>query len=78
MKRATRVVRPAARPFGWQTIFTGNEPTSMVWHGPPEGPPRPSHPAACHIHQQDWGVPVQLVPGAESRLTLMLHGVAPA
>lgn len=30
---------------------------------------------ACHIHQQDWGVPVRLVPGAEARLTLMLHGV---
>jgi thiol-disulfide isomerase/thioredoxin len=30
---------------------------------------------ACHIHQQDWGVPVRLVPGAESRLTLMLHGI---
>jgi thiol-disulfide isomerase/thioredoxin len=30
---------------------------------------------ACHIHQQDWGVPVRLVPGADSRLTLMLHGV---
>jgi thiol-disulfide isomerase/thioredoxin len=29
---------------------------------------------ACHVHQQDWGVPVRLVPGAESRLTLMLHG----
>ena len=31
---------------------------------------------ACHIHQQDWGVPVRLVDGAEARLTLMLHGVA--
>ena len=30
---------------------------------------------ACHIHQQDWGVPVRLVAGAEPRLTLMLHGV---
>ena len=33
---------------------------------------------ACHVHQQDWGVPVRLAPGAESRLTLMLHGVEPA
>ena len=33
---------------------------------------------ACHIHQQDWGVPVRLVAGAEPRLTLMLHGVEPA
>jgi hypothetical protein len=30
---------------------------------------------ACHIHQQDWGVPVRLVNGAEARLTLMLHGI---
>ena len=30
---------------------------------------------ACHIHQQDWGVPVRLVPGAEARLSLMLHAV---
>ena len=30
---------------------------------------------ACHVHQQDWGVPVRLVPGAEPRLTLMLHAV---
>jgi thiol-disulfide isomerase/thioredoxin len=30
---------------------------------------------ACHVHQQDWGVPVRLVPGAEPRLTLMLRGV---
>ena len=30
---------------------------------------------ACHVHQQDWGVPVRLVPGAERQLTLMLHTV---
>jgi len=28
---------------------------------------------ACHVHQQDWGVPVRLVSGAEPRLTLVLH-----
>jgi thiol-disulfide isomerase/thioredoxin len=27
---------------------------------------------ACHVHQQDWGVPIRLVEGAESQLTLML------
>jgi thiol-disulfide isomerase/thioredoxin len=31
---------------------------------------------ACHVHQQDWGVPVRLVDGAETRLTLMLRGVS--
>lgn len=30
---------------------------------------------ACHVHQQDWGVPVRLVPGAADRLTLVLHGL---
>ncbi|HEY3870495.1 MAG TPA: NHL domain-containing thioredoxin family protein [Actinocrinis sp.] len=29
---------------------------------------------ACHIHQQDWGIPVRLVPGAPSRLPLILRG----
>ncbi|MDX6234627.1 MAG: hypothetical protein QOH68_3742, partial [Nocardioidaceae bacterium] len=27
---------------------------------------------ACHVHQQDWGVPIRLVDGAETTLTLML------
>ncbi|MDX6255979.1 MAG: hypothetical protein QOJ11_2313 [Frankiales bacterium] len=30
--------------------------------------------AACHVHQQDWGIPVRLVEGAPSTLTLMLRG----
>jgi thiol-disulfide isomerase/thioredoxin len=32
--------------------------------------------AACHIHQQDWGVPVRVVPGGASRLELPLSGRA--
>ena len=31
------------------------------------------HPV-CHIHQQDWGVPIRLAEGAQARLTLMLGG----
>jgi thiol-disulfide isomerase/thioredoxin len=31
---------------------------------------------ACHVHQQDWGVPIRLVEGAEATLTLMLRGVS--
>jgi thiol-disulfide isomerase/thioredoxin len=31
---------------------------------------------ACHVHQQDWGVPIRLVDGAQPRLTLMLRAVA--
>ncbi len=30
---------------------------------------------ACHVHQQDWGVPVRLVPGAADRLPLVLAGL---
>lgn len=29
---------------------------------------------ACHVHQQDWGVPVRLVEGAPAELTLHLAG----
>ena len=29
---------------------------------------------ACHVHQQDWGVPVALAPSGESVLTLFLAG----
>ena len=30
--------------------------------------------AACHLHQQDWGVPVQISPAGARRLTLPLAG----
>ena len=29
----------------------------------------------CHVHQQDWGVPVRLVDGAAARLPLVLAGM---
>jgi thiol-disulfide isomerase/thioredoxin len=29
---------------------------------------------ACHLHQQDWGIPVRLVDGATDRLPLILRG----
>ncbi|NUS53112.1 MAG: redoxin domain-containing protein [Nocardioidaceae bacterium] len=32
--------------------------------------------AACYVHQQDWGVPVRVVPGADTRLVLPLGGPA--
>jgi thiol-disulfide isomerase/thioredoxin len=32
------------------------------------------HPA-CHVTQQDWGIPVRLVVGAPSELTLVLNGL---
>jgi thiol-disulfide isomerase/thioredoxin len=32
------------------------------------------HPA-CHITRQDWGVPIRIVPGARSRLPLVLRGM---
>jgi hypothetical protein len=30
---------------------------------------------ACHVHRQDWGVPIRLADGADAQLTLMLRGV---
>ncbi|MEW2575150.1 NHL domain-containing thioredoxin family protein [Streptomyces syringium] len=30
---------------------------------------------ACHMHQQDWGVPVRVVPGGAGRLPLVLAGL---
>jgi len=30
---------------------------------------------ACHVTQQDWGIPVRLVPGAPTELTLVLNGL---
>ena len=34
-----------------------------------------AHPA-CHITQQDWGIPVRLAGGAPDRLALVLRGPA--
>jgi thiol-disulfide isomerase/thioredoxin len=34
------------------------------------------HPA-CHVTQQDWGIPVVLVEGAPTELTLVLNGLSP-
>ncbi|TDC56599.1 redoxin domain-containing protein [Jiangella ureilytica] len=30
--------------------------------------------AACHIHQQDWGIPIRVVDGGTSRVELVLSG----
>jgi len=30
---------------------------------------------ACHVHQQDWGVPVRITPDGDSRLALVLAGI---
>ncbi|MFE0674429.1 NHL domain-containing thioredoxin family protein [Streptomyces sp. NPDC058867] len=32
---------------------------------------------ACHVHQQDWGVPVRVVAGGTGRLPLVLAGMDP-
>ncbi len=31
---------------------------------------------ACHVHQQDWGVPLRVTPGGAGRLALVLAGLA--
>lgn len=41
---------------------------------PPGADPEEFFPA-CHVHQQDWGIPVELVPGAPAQLPLILRGV---
>lgn len=33
--------------------------------------------SACHIHQQDWGLPVVIAPGGLTEVTLTLSGSAP-
>jgi hypothetical protein len=38
------------------------------------GDGEPTEGAACHLHQQDWGVPVRVVDGAGARLVLPLSG----
>ena len=42
--------------------------------GDPETGEVPEH-AACHLFQQDWGIPVTLDPTAGATLTLDLRGV---
>ncbi|HXR42680.1 MAG TPA: NHL domain-containing thioredoxin family protein [Acidothermaceae bacterium] len=32
--------------------------------------------AACHLHQQDWGIPVRISPDGVDRVDLMLRGMA--
>jgi hypothetical protein len=41
----------------------------------PDAPGAAQFPA-CHIHQQDWGVPVRISADGQSRLVLMLAGLA--
>ncbi|MCW2608442.1 MAG: alkyl hydroperoxide reductase/Thiol specific antioxidant/Mal allergen [Frankiales bacterium] len=36
--------------------------------------PQSEHPA-CHVTQQDWGIPVRVVPGAPARVVLVLNGL---
>jgi thiol-disulfide isomerase/thioredoxin len=40
----------------------------------PDGEPDPDVFPACHLAQQDWGVPVQVTAGGEPTLTLPLRG----
>ena len=42
--------------------------------GDPDTGEVPEH-AACHLFQQDWGIPVTIDPGADATLTLDLRGV---
>ncbi len=42
--------------------------------GDPDSGEGPEH-AACHLYQQDWGIPVVLTDSAAAELTLDLRGV---
>ncbi|HEU5353708.1 MAG TPA: NHL domain-containing thioredoxin family protein [Actinocrinis sp.] len=44
---------------------------------PPAGTPEDAEDffPACHVHQQDWGIPIRLAPGAPDRLPLILRGI---
>ena len=39
-----------------------------------QGQPIPDH-AACHLYQQDWGIPFTVAEGAEDSLVLDLRGL---
>jgi hypothetical protein len=39
-----------------------------------KGQPIPDH-AACHLYQQDWGIPILQAEGGEDRLDLDLRGL---
>jgi hypothetical protein len=41
----------------------------------PDAPGAAEFPA-CHVHQQDWGVPVRIVGDGSARLVLVLSGLA--
>jgi hypothetical protein len=43
---------------------------------PPSGGDLDGFFPACHVHQQDWGIPVRLAPDAPTRLPLVLRGAA--
>ncbi|WP_367652479.1 hypothetical protein [Intrasporangium sp.] len=42
--------------------------------GDPETGEAPDH-AACHLFQQDWGIPVVVDPAGDARITLELRAV---
>ncbi|NUU24571.1 MAG: alkyl hydroperoxide reductase, partial [Streptomycetaceae bacterium] len=36
---------------------------------------KPAEYPACHVHQQDWGVPIRMIPGGTDELRLVLSGI---
>ena len=53
--------RAWVRSLSWNWIRAGMEPPAIEF-------------PACHLAQQDWGVPVRITPGAPTTLTLPLLG----
>lgn len=68
----------------WLRALTPGASTDAVLHvsvraascDDPDAPGAADFPA-CHVHQQDWGVPVRLTSAGVTSLTLVLSGPAP-
>ncbi|AXI78550.1 NHL domain-containing thioredoxin family protein [Peterkaempfera bronchialis] len=62
-----------------EVVLAADGPTEGVLHVSAMAASCDDDPAveypACHVHQQDWGVPVRLVPGGAARLPLVLAGM---
>lgn len=65
--------------LGRDLVLAGNGPREGVLHVSAMAASCDDDPSvefpACHVHQQDWGVPVRLAPDGAQRLPLVLAGM---
>jgi hypothetical protein len=69
--RALRVADPAATGVDAGVLHVSVRAASC---DDPDAPGAAEFPA-CHVHQQDWGVPVHVTPAGSARLVLVLAGL---